>query len=174
MANLVVLALALVVVGAAFNNQPVFLLGAGAAVLAFILATLTPRPRPALAVPGGRRVKHKLLQAPQDAWEQDDFWPYFMMQGGPHALAGSAGHRILGGFAPGRTFGADPLGRVDEAMLARARGLHPSNELAAQALAYRVRDFLPFPGYGRTNPMDTILTAFPISLGGLLGPFGPR
>jgi hypothetical protein len=152
---------------------------------AFELIKPQPKARPA-PEGGGVRYRHKLLEAPQDAWENDDaaLWQHMMgMPGGGMMQKGGAGMPgimgIIGDAMPnpemhGMLTRSDPFGST---FVSREWVKNPSTgkmepketgKMASSMGSYRVRDFLPFPGYGRQSILEQIFIGMPLSITAML------
>jgi hypothetical protein len=127
---------------------------------AFELIRPQPKARPA-PEGGGTRYRHKLLDAPQDAWENNDeaLWQHMMsMPGG--GLMGKPGNIGLPGL-----LGDMPADRQLTGMLDRSDPFNSAyGKLGSGMVGNRVRDFLPFPGYGRQSILEQIFIGMPLSI----------
>lgn len=135
-----ILSLILVGLGYFFKIYPLIFIGLAAFLLVIIVKFGKRELEKHPPVPaGGPKYKHKLVQADESMWEQQEIWPYMME--GPHGL--------------GMSGVADPFSIVE-------------NYFHNEYVARRARDFLPFPNYGRTNIVEHIFVGFPVSIGSIL------
>lgn len=134
-------AIALILLGATIRSELLIVFGFIAVALQLVLDRLKSVPQPVAQAAARPRMRHRLLNAPQDAWkvQEDDIWQALMSGPSPMSIGGSPDFMNLG-----------------------TAGL--SNPHTAGAL----RAMLPFQNYGRQGPLGAIENMFigmPISLG---------
>ncbi|MFC2174432.1 hypothetical protein ACFLQ2_00995 [archaeon] len=141
-------AIALIFLGASIKSELLIGFGFIAIALQLTLDRLQPRPLPqAVAQAAARpRLKHKLIEAPEDMWEkQEDKTWQAMMSGGPSALnIGGAGNFM--GFAS-RGIGSPMAGGL-------------------------MRGMLPFQNYGSSGVagiLENMFIGFPMGMGNFFG-----
>ncbi len=139
-------ALAVVFLGLVLNSNILVGFGFIALALTLILDYLKPRPTPvAQAAAVKPRIKHKLINAPEDAWkvQEDDIWQAMMTGPSPMSIGGQS----------------DFMG---QAALPDFNNPHTSGIL---------RGMLPFQNYGRQGAMgavENMFIGFPIGIGNFL------
>ena len=135
--------LAVVFLGIVLGSK--LLIGFGFAALALQLVLGYLKPRPVAQAAARPRLRHKLIDAPQDAWEmpEDKIWMTMLASPAPFVIGGHSD--FLGNIATG--------------------GL--SNMHAKGA----VRQVLPFPNYGRSGALGAVEGLFlglPFSIGNFI------
>ena len=135
--------LAVVFLGIMINSK--LLIGVGFAALVVGMVLGHTRPKPVSQAAAGPRYRHKLIDAPQDAWEmpEDKTWMTMMAGPAPFVIGGHSdffGNIAMGGFTNPHAEGA-------------------------------VRQVLPFPDYGRSGALGAVEGLFlglPISIGNFI------
>lgn len=138
-------ALAVVFLGIVINSQ--LLIGFGFVALGIQLAFdyLKAGPKPVPQAGGKPAMKHKLIDAAQDAWEMPEDKTWMHMMAGPAPM-------VIGGHT-------DFLGNI---AMGNFRNPHVSGA---------VRAMLPFSNYGRQGPLGAVeglFVGFPISIGNFI------
>lgn len=143
--NAVLFVIVLLAISAIFGSGWLAMISVSALFLISIAMILNIKPKEQIqTVPaGGTGKKHKLLQAPMDAWDNDDTLAYLM------AMTGS---RPLPINAP-----EDPLKTINNAF-------GPGRKIPADI----VRNVLPFRNYGRETVFEQVFIGLPISIGRLI------
>ena len=121
------------------------LIGFGFAALAILLVLGYLEPRAVSQAAARPHYRHKLINAPQDAWEMPEDKTWMTMMAGPAPF-------VIGG-------NSDVMGSI--------AGSGFSNIHAKGA----VRQVLPFPSYGRAGPLGAVEGLFlglPISIGNFI------
>ncbi len=113
---------------------------AGIGVFLLILSSIPTRPRRAPSSGKPTKLKHKLIQAPEDAWEDDDAMTFMAMQMGPPIFSG-----------------VDMLSSVAEAG-------RSGNPLATGIL----RRMLPFPNYGESSALQRMFAGLIVPIDSVL------
>lgn len=116
----------------------------GVGVLAVFAGLVKRRPSKQDAVaPMARPMRHKLLDAPANAWDEEPWFPYLAMT-----------QASMGGFNQ-----MDPLGGAFASAGFKDRHVH---DIA--------RNMLPFSHYGRNSVVENIFFGLPLSMGAFLNP----
>jgi len=115
----------------------------GVGILAVVTGLLKRSPSKEQAAPLARPMKHKLVEAQYNVWDDDPWFPYLAMT-----------QSLMGGVQ-----GADPIGTAFKNM-----GIKNVHSRAA------VRNMLPFSQYGRNSALESIFVGLPLSMGSLLNP----
>jgi hypothetical protein len=145
--NPAVVVLCLIGLGFLFDAWWLMVMGVGMIFLLALASFVKSRQVvPMQPVPGGGP-RHKLLQAPQDMWEDDDEAATFLAAtGGPSPFSSL--------YSP---MGGDPMASVSQAY---QRG-HPIPNSA-------MRNVLPFSGYGRDSAFEQVFMGLPVNIGALI------
>ena len=136
-------ALAVVFLGIWLGSQLLIAFGLIAFLMQALLGYLE-KPRPVSQAASKPRLKHKLIDAPEDAWkvQEDDIWQAMMSGPSPMSIGGQQDFMGLasGGFADPHAVSA-------------------------------IRNMLPFQNYGREGAMgavENLFIGFPIGIGKFL------
>lgn len=142
--NGILFVIILLVISAIFGSSWLAMISIGALFLISIALFVNRRSQEQSrqAAPSGGR-KHKLIQAPQEAWDEDETFTYLM---------GLTGTRPLPINAP-----EDPLKSINSAF-------GPDRRIPADV----VRNILPFRNYGRETVFEQIFIGLPINIGSLI------
>ncbi len=150
------LAFAVIGAGAMMGMDLLVYAGVIAMVVLVFFELTRPRANMGPAPAGGPRYRHKLLNEapPPHVLDNDSaFWQTMMSAPGGSLMQGPMGKMD---FALGK---ADPFSE----MYANAKGMGPDDMMGR-----RVRDFLPFPNYGRQSIYEQIFIGFPLSVGSII------
>ncbi|MCD4740349.1 hypothetical protein K8R43_04105 [archaeon] len=135
--NPFLLTIAIAFFGLLFNAQWLFLLGAlGLIITALFKLTAKPIRAPA----GGTVVSHKLMQAPIDAWDEENIATYMTALGGQRTLT---------------------MGNMDDPFKVL------SDSSKGSVPADLIRNRLPFSNYGRESLFEHFFIGLPINMGTL-------
>ncbi|MCD6522154.1 MAG: hypothetical protein J7K68_00235 [Candidatus Diapherotrites archaeon] len=152
---LFLMVMALALVGYLFHFEFGIFLGVVGALLVLLLAYIKslPVPQHRIAVPqASPKKRHKLIQAPEDMWKQEDMTTYMAaMQGSPMHFRGGTGF--------------DPFAAAVEYAFWSKKA--PFNRHTTDF----IRNILPFSAYGRTSLLEHIFIGLPIGLGSFLYPY---
>jgi hypothetical protein len=137
------LAASLLVFGMLFDSWWLSMTGVAGLFIALIYYYVEAR-KSVLAAPAGGRPTHKVIQAPDNAWENDDAMSY---------VIGMSGLRAM------------PMSNMDDPFRAISKGFESKDQLVARDVA---RNFLPLSNYGRQTVFEHVFIGLPINIGTLI------
>lgn len=134
--NPVILSISFVIFGFIFEAWWLVAIGG-----AGLLLTAATHAKAQARAPAGGKTRYKLVQAPQDAWEDDDTLSYIYAMTGP------------------RQFPMKPPEDPLRAVSRTAQGNIPRDI---------TRNILPFSNYGRESVFEQLLIGLPVNIGTLI------